>query len=80
MKSDMQSADKSASKVEVRNGKRVFISESPGVTLELTEDPEWTEGDTMQLLRILFGPRPAASAPEQSQQEPMPGEANAAGG
>jgi hypothetical protein len=66
--------------MELCHGKRVLISESPGATLELTEDPDWTDGDTMQMLRLLFGPRPAVGSPEQGPQESAPGEADATPG
>jgi len=59
MASNGSSPGAADTRVEWRDGKRVLISESPGVTLELTEDPDWTEGDTKQLLRLLFAPRPA---------------------
>jgi hypothetical protein len=44
-------------RIEVRDGERVYVSESGGARLELAEDPDWTEGVTRQLLRLLFGPR-----------------------
>lgn len=34
------------------------MSEDGQVELVMTPDPGWTRGDQLQLLRLLFGPRP----------------------
>lgn len=37
------------------------------IILEIEADPDWSEGDTAQLLRLLFGPRADDSADQPSQ-------------
>lgn len=41
-----------------------------GVTMIWVADPEWTEDDQNQLLRLLFGPRLTPRVPERTSEEP----------
>lgn len=39
------------------------------IKLVITPDPEWTRGDQLQLLRLLFGPRPDGLVDEDTVED-----------